>query len=171
MEDDLVYDEKQNSDIGWTQVQASELLNWTKDTDNNSKQLIAEDVMNSVKQGYVIAVTEHFYQPENTIGIGKTGSIKIYGNRVLSTSEKGIDIKNHVEIIETMGVRTIKSSIPGNYNPKTLTPNEPDDDMTALIITPPTGATENTIFTVLIIIITLTILAGGIYFIKKRHVK
>ena len=171
MEDDLAYDDQQNEALGWTKVQASELHNWTKDADNNNKQLISDDVNEAVKQGYVIAVTEYFYQPDQAIGIGKVGSIKIYGNKVLSTSEKGIDVENHVEIIETMGTRAIKSSMPGNYNPKTRTPNEPDDDMTALIITPPTGLTDNKTFIICTTVIALFALAGGIYFIKKKIIK
>ena len=67
-----------------------------------------------------------------------------------------------------MGVRTIKDSIPGNYNPKTVQPDEKDNDITSLVITPPTGASENTITNVVIMIVTLTVLAVAIYFIKKK---
>ena len=173
MEDGISYDEQQNANMGWTQVKASELYEWTKDADNNNskKQLISEDVRNAVEQGYVIAVTEHFYQPGQEIGVGKVGTIKIYGNKVISTSEKGTRAENHVEIIETMGVRSIKSSIPGNYNPKTQTPNELDDDMTTLIITTPTGTTENTIAIITATVIAMIALVGGIYFIKKKIIK
>ena len=168
MEDGLVYDEQQNANMGWTQVKASELYNWTKDSDNNSKQLISKDVMNAVKQGYVIAITEQFYQTGQTIGAGKVGTIKIYGNKVISTSEKGTSIKNHAEIIETMGIRSIKGSTPGNYNPKTQTPNEPDDDMTSLVITPPTGLLDNKVFIITTSIVILIVLAGGVFIIKKK---
>ena len=168
MEDSLVYDEQQNNSLGWKKVQSSELANWTGDSDNNSKKLVSDEVSEATKQGYVIAVTEYFYQPENTIKAGQVGSIKLYGSKVLSASEKGIDVKNHTEIIETMGVRTIKDSIPGNYNPKTVQPDEKDNDITSLVITPPTGASEKTITNVVIMIVTLTVLAVAIYFIKKK---
>ena len=168
MEDDLVYDDQQNTNIGWTKVQASDLYKWTKDSDNNNKQLISKDVMDAVKQGYTIAVTEYFNQQVNEIAVGKIGSVKLYGSKLISTSEKGIDVKNHAEIIETMGMRAIKGATPGNYNPKTRTPNEPDSDMTSLVITPPTGLTENKTVIVVTIVISMIVLAGGIYLIKRK---
>ena len=170
MDDGLVYDEQQNAALGWTKVQASELYKWTKDSDNNNnnKQLISKEVRDAVKNGYTIAVTEHFYQGGNQIAAGKVGSIKIYGSKLISTSEKGTDVKNHAEIIETMGMRAIKGATPGNYNPKTRTPNELDSDMTSLVITPPTGLTENKTVIVVTIVISMIVLAGGIYLIKRK---
>ena len=168
MDDGLVYDEQQNAALGWTKVQASELYKWTKDSDNNNKQLISKEVRDAVKNGYTIAVTEHFYQGGNQIAAGKVGSIKIYGSKLISTSEKGTDVKNHAEIIETMGMRAIKGATPGNYNPKTRTPNEPDSDMTSLVITPPTGLTENKTVIIVTIVISMIVLAGGVYLIKRK---
>ena len=172
MDDDLEYDEKTNGLLGWKKVTPEELHKWEYDTDNNNsitKQLISDDVYNAIKQGgYTTAVTEQFYKNGQGIGVGKVASMKICGSKVLTTSENGTTVKNHVEIIETMGIRSIKSSIPGNYNPTTEGPNEPDDDMTSVIITPPTGLLENKIFIVSGIAIILSILAGGIYLIKKK---
>ncbi len=169
MDDSLSYDDQRNSSMGWQKVNASDLYNWTKDQDNNSKQLITEDVKKAVeKGGYVVAVTEYFYQSGQNIEPGSIGSVKIYGSKVLSTSEKGISVENHAEIIETMGVRTIKNSTPGNYNPSTRKPDEPDDDMTSLVITPPTGLTDNKIFIISLSLIIFITLAGGVYFIKKK---
>ena len=169
MDDSLSYDDQRNSSMGWQKVNASDLYNWTKDQDNNSKQLITEDVKKAVeKGGYVVAVTEYFYQSGQNIEPGSIGSVKIYGSKVLSTSEKGISVENHAEIIETMGVRTIRNSTPGNYNPSTRKPDEPDDDMTSLVITPPTGLTDNKIFIISLSLIIFITLAGGVYFIKKK---
>lgn len=168
MDDGIVYDEQQNSSIGWQKVQASDLYNWTKDEDNNNKQLISEDVEKAVEKGYTIAVTEYFYQAGHNIEPGSIGSVKIYGNKVLSTNEKGISVENHAEIIETIGIRFIKDCIPGNYNPNTRTPDEPDDDMTKLVITPPTGLKDNKIFLISAVVIVMSIFAGGVYFIKKK---
>ena len=168
MDDSLAYDDQQNSSIGWQKVNASDLYNWTKDQDNNSKQLIAEDVKKAVEKGYTIAVTEYFYQSGQSIEPGSIGNVKIYGSKVLSTSEKGVSVENHAEIIETMGGRTIRNSTPGNYNPNTRKPDEPDDDMTSLIITPPTGLNDNKIFIFSISLIVFIALAGGVYFIKKK---
>ena len=67
-----------------------------------------------------------------------------------------------------MGIRTIKNSIPGNYNPKEGKPDEPDDDMTLLTITGPTGLTDNKTYVILITATALLVLAGGVYIIKKK---
>ena len=163
MENGLVYDEEKNED--WTKVTPSELLSYTKDG-GDPKQLIANNVYDDIKQGYTISITKAFY--DNGIEVGKVASTKIYGSKVLSSSEKGINVENHAEIIETMGIRTIKNSIPGNYNPKEGKPDEPDDDKTLLTITGPTGLTDNKTYVILITATALLVLAGGVYIIKKK---
>ena len=163
MENGLVYDEEKNED--WTKVTPSELLSYTKDG-GDPKQLIANNVYDDIKQGYTISITKAFY--DNGIEVGKVASTKIYGSKVLSSSEKGINVENHAEIIETMGIRTIKNSIPGNYNPKEGKPDEPDDDMTLLTITGPTGLRDNKTYVILITATALLVLAGGVYIIKKK---
>lgn len=175
MEDDLDYDEIQN-EVNWKKVEPEQLLKW-KDDDNPTleKQLIANgetvngksyNVYEGIKSGYTVAVTEYFY--EHGIPYGESESVKIYGSKLLSTREEGVTIKNHVEIIETEGIRSIFASIPGNYNPKDEAPDEQDDDMTTLVITPPTGLFDNKIFIVSITTIVLAVLASGIYLIKKK---
>ena len=67
-----------------------------------------------------------------------------------------------------MGVRAIRNSIPGNYNPKDISTHEQDDDKTTFIITPPTGLTSNKIFIISVSLIAMIALAGGVYFIKKK---
>ena len=165
MEDEIDFDDKQNGDI-WTRVTPDELYNWTHDTDIDSKQLISQDVKDATQKGYVIAVTEYF--KEHQIPIGNVGSVKVYGSKVLSSTEKGTAVTNHAEIIETMGVRAIRNSIPGNYNPKDISTHEQDDDKTTFIITPPTGLTSNKIFIISVSLIAMIALAGGVYFIKKK---
>ena len=164
MENGLVYDEEKNGD--WTKVTPSELLSYTEDG-GDSKQLIANNVYNDIKQGYTISITKAFY--DNRIEVGKVASTKIYGSKVLSTSENGINVLNHAEIIETMGIRSIKDSTPGNYNPtKAEETHEPDDDKTLLTITGPTGLTDNKTYIILITATALLVLAGGVYIIKKK---
>ena len=175
MEDDLDYDEIQN-EVNWKKVEPEELLHWVdEDNPDLTKQLIANgetvngksyNVYEGIKSGYTVAVTEYFY--EHGIPYGESESVKIYGSKLLSTREEGVTIKNHVEIIETEGIRSIFASIPGNYNPKDEAPDEQDDDMTTLVITPPTGLFDNKIFIVSITTIVLAVLASGIYLIKKK---
>ena len=97
---------------------------------------------------------------------GSVGSIKIYGSRLLSSTEKGIGANNNVEVVETR--RKVKDVTPGNYNPETGEVNEKDNDKTRVSVTPPTGAFDNTIVIISIVGISLIVLAGGIYFIRKK---
>ena len=72
------------------------------------------------------------------------------------------------------GVRKIYGATPGNYDPKTATPNKPyesDDDMTRVNITPPTGLTDNRTFIISLAAIVLVVVVGEIYFIKKKVLK
>ena len=179
MDDSLNYDDDSNESQGWMKVTADNLKNW-KDDGEDPKQLIAlpEDkigdksynVYDGIKKGYTIGVTEAFYNGGNGIGVGKSASVKIYGKRLISTSETGFSAQNHAEIIETMGIRTLTNSIPGNYNPSESggSPDEPDDDKTKLTITPPTGLADNKIFVISMTAIILVVLASGIVVIKKK---
>ena len=179
MDDSLNYDDDSNKSQGWMKVTADDLKNW-KDDGEDPKQLIAlpgdkigdksYNVYDGIKKGYTIGVTEAFYNGGNGIGVGKSASVKIYGKRLISTSETGFLAQNHAEIIETMGIRTLTNSIPGNYNPSESggLPDEPDDDKTKLTITPPTGLTDNKIFVISMTAIILVVLASGIVVIKKK---
>ena len=174
MENGLVYDEEANKE-NWEIVTPEKLTKYTED--GVDKQLIATgqeingvkyNVYGGIKQGYTIAITNAFDKGIEVTGIEST---KIYGSKVLSTSENGINVLNHTEIIETKGIRPIKDSIPGNYNPElgmNNEINEPDDDWTKLTITPPLGLTDNKTYVILITATALLVLAGGVYIIKKK---
>lgn len=180
MDDDFVYENEKNAELGWKKVTADNLVEWKSDTDEGTKQLIAKandkigeksyNVYDGIKSGYIIAVTEEFYNKENGIRPGETASVRIYGSKLLSSSEKGFSAGNHAEIIETIGIRNLTSSIPGNYNPSDNggSPHEPDDDKTILTITPPTGFTDNKIFMISMTTLILVVLAGGVYLIRKK---
>lgn len=177
MENGLVYDEEANEKEKWEIVTPEKLTKYNED--GVDKQLIATgqeingvkyNVYDGIKQGYTIAITNAFDKGIEVTGIEST---KIYGSKVLSTSsENGINVLNHTEIIETKGIRPIKDSIPGNYNPnpgpKEAKINEPDDDWTKLTITPPLGLTDNKTYVILITATALLVLAGGVYIIKKK---
>ena len=181
MEDDLVYDEKQNEETNggaWMKVLPDKLLAW-EEADGTTKQLIANgetvdgvtyNVYDSIKQGYTVAVTEIF---ANGIEPGTAANVQIYGSKVLGVDEDGVAVSNHAEIIET--ARHLKNPdptqpdpTPGNYDPATSSPNEPDDGKTSVIITPPTGLIDNTPFVIIMLSIILVVLSGGIYLIKKK---
>jgi len=152
---------KDNDD--WTITTAEDLI---------SSGLIKNTVYEEIKNGdYIILKTEEF----NDVPNGGKKDLNLYATKTLAIS-KEIDEVNHVEIIKLSGGRTIKGSIPGNYNPS-LSPSalgytdENDDDKVHLIITPPTGTTTN--YTAYIIAGTamFAILIVGIIIIKKKVIK
>ena len=169
MDDSLIYNEAKNTDYNWQKTTADDLKNW-KDSDSSdiTKKLISDDVYNGIKNGYTIAVTDYFY--DNVVPIGGIRSTKICGSKLLSTQESGVTVTNHAEIVETIGIRSLWGSTPGNYNPsdKGGSPNEQDDDKTKLTITPPTGTKDNTVFIISTTIMSLVVLARGVYLIKKN---
>ena len=90
----------------------------------------------------------------------------------MSNKERGIKVKNHVEIVESS--RKITGVTPGNYDPKTLQEDEADNNYTMVSITPPTGLTtnnKNRVFIISMLGASLIALAGGVYFIKKKVLK
>ena len=168
MDDNLVYDENNNSAAGWNKVTADQLSAWQEG--DITKKLVSDEVKADINKGYTISITDQFVR--NELKAGEATSIKIYGSKLLASNENGIGASNHVEIVET--ARKIYGATPGNYDPKTATPNKPyesDDDMTRVNITPPTGLTDNRTFIISLAAIVLVVVVGEIYFIKKKVLK
>lgn len=168
MDESIVYDTEKNEKLEWKKTTAEDLKAWEDEDSYDKKRLISDEVYEGIKTGYSIAVTEYFY--EHAIEIGKVGTIKIYGNKLLSTEENGVRVGNHAEILETEGIRSLWGSTPGNYNPSNNggSPHELDDDKSVLIITPPTGIKNNVVLIVTAVTIVLVCFAGGVYLIKKK---
>ena len=153
----MVLDETQNN-ANWELRTADDLMN---------QGLVTEGVYNAIKEGnYHILTTKAFEEAET----GSEKSVKLYASKALAVSDS-ITEENHVEVIELTGKRTIKESIPGNYNPANDGPNELDDDTVELIVTPPTGTTVNYIVYVIAIMATFAIIVLGIVTIKKKIIK
>ena len=168
MEDDMIYSDEKNAEFGWKKVKPEEL---TEYQDNGiDKMLINKDNIDDIKKGYIISINTNIDDIE--LNAGEAASIKIYGSKLLSNKERGIKVKNHVEIVESS--RKITGVTPGNYDPKTLQENEADNNYTMVSITPPTGLTtnnKNRVFIISILGVSLIALAGGVYFIKKKVLK
>ena len=136
----------------------------TSISDLTTAGLISPETIEGLNNGnYTILSTEAF----NEIQSGEEKSIKLYTTKVLASSAE-IQERNHVEIIELIGGRTIKNSIPGDYNPATATPNQQDDDNVRLIVTTPTGTTMNYMPYMIAVPVTLVIVILGIAIIKKK---
>ena len=157
----MVLDETQNNE-SWEVRVVEDLY----DTESN-KGLINEEVYNELKAGkYHILTTNAF----EDVGNGNEKTVKLYASKALAVSDS-ITEENHVEILELTGNRTIKESIPGNYNPAKDGPGESDNDKVELIVTPPTGTTVNYIVYVIAIMATFAIIVLGIVIIKKKIIK
>lgn len=98
--------------------------------------------------------------------------VELISSRLLSKNDE-IILSNKTEIIEidkTGGRPPIP--IPGNFNPLTNEPREPDVDTSEeIIIIPPTGLSNNKIIYIILGISTLGILTSGIILIKKYVLK
>ena len=157
----MVLDTEQN-DSTWTVITVNDLYN-----SETNEGLVSEEVYNELKSGdHSILTTETFEE----VGTGSEKSVKLYATKVLATSDS-IDEENRVEIIELTGKRTVKESIPGNYNPATNGPKEPDSDEVKFQVTPPTGTTVNYMLYIMSAVVTFAILVIGIAIIKKKIIK
>ena len=93
-------------------------------------------------------------------------------SKLLSKNDE-IILSNKTEVIEIdkTGGRP-PEPIPGNFNPSTNKPKEPDGDTSEeIIILPPTGITDNTITYIILGISMLGILTSGIILIKRFVLK
>ena len=182
------------ANANWQKIEAKTLY----DAGNISKEVYEGkkddegkvlDQMKGVVDGkYTILVTNAF----KNLAAGESHSETLYASKLLATQSAEHVYENHTEIIQLNGrmARTIdgtnngkqiaKTYIPGNYMPSTkaraaeetsLTRlHEQDDDAITVRITPPTGLENNAIIYISAGVIVLVLLAGGIYFIKRKTV-
>ena len=182
------------ANANWQKIEAKTLY----DAGNISKEVYEGkkndegkvlDQMKGVVDGkYTILVTNAF----KNLAAGESHSETLYASKLLATQSAEHVYENHTEIIQLNGrmARTIdgtnngkqiaKTYIPGNYMPSTkaraaeetsLTRlHEQDDDAITVRITPPTGLENNAIIYISVGVIVLVLLAGGIYFIKRKTV-
>ena len=139
--------------------------NGLKDLENQGK---GYTILETDKIGNIAPPTE-YNQP------GGTTIVKLYASKLLAVNETGVVLDNHAEIIETfkkiISPFDFSSTTPGNHNPSTGTPDECDDGEVRLVITPPTGISQHTVNTNIILIsstVVLIIIAVGICLIKKN---
>ena len=108
--------------------------------------------------------------------------VQLFASKLLGNQAEEYTYENHAEILQLNGriARTIdsveadgkqvdKTYKPGDYTPNvTIIDHKQDDDAITIRITPPTGTTDNAIMYISAGVIGLIVLAGGIYFIKKK---
>ena len=98
--------------------------------------------------------------------------MELISSRLLSKNDE-IILSNKTEIIEIdkPGGRP-PIPIPGNFDPSTNEPKEPDGDTSEeIIIIPPTGLSRDKMIYIILGISTLGILTSGIILIKKFVLK
>ena len=153
-----------------------------------------KEVTELYSNGLISAEVKNALDAQNDISILTTDSpevtsMEIYATRYLAVTDSISEV-NRAEIIELTGTRiihhedeptgVIEEAIPGNYVPSetSLREPEPDEDRVDLLVTAPTGITENTVANyttnpvyIAAIVGTFTILIAGIIIIKKKVIK
>ena len=128
--------------------------------------LLADDVYEVVKNLQNII---HLKNPifENMKPGSEAVDTTMVVSKQLSVSSDDLSYENDIEVIKLKGRKTI-DSVPGNYDPTTNTPNEPDDDSVELTITGPTGDDRQYILYGAIGIGILVVVGVGIVIIKRK---
>lgn len=159
----IVYNEDKNKDT-WKLTTIDEL----RTTEEMKDKYISEGVyelLKDHKEEYTIAMSKS--SELSNIEVGKTKSIRLYASKVLANTEE-ITIDNATEVIEIAGDRPILNATPGNYNPKTKSVDEQDNDDVRIAITPPTGVNMNIMTYILTVTGSLLLIIVGIIIIKKK---
>ncbi len=109
---------------------------------------------------------------QKTLEANEETKVELISSRLLSKNDE-IILSNKTEIIEIdkPGGRP-PIPIPGNFDPSTNEPKEPDGDTSEeIIIIPPTGLSRDKMIYIILGISTLGILTSGIILIKKFVLK
>lgn len=142
---------------------------WEKLTLKEKEELLKNGTLDKNLQDYVQKMKNVLIHiGEQDLKSGEKTSLELIASRLLSKNDE-IILSNKTEIveIERTGGRP-PEPIPGNFNPATNEPREPDGDISEeIIILPPTGLSKNTMIYILLGISTLGILISGIVLIKK----
>ena len=146
--------------------------NWEKIeiADSDKGTILSEEVYEAVKGSQnVIHLTTPIFEDMEPGTVRSTADVNsnIIVSRQLSTQSDDLTYENDIEIIKLKG-RLPDNSIPGNYDPTTNTPNEPDDSYASVTITGPTGDNRQYILYGALGISLLIIVGVGIVFIKKK---
>lgn len=161
LDENLIITDKETSD------------KWKKLSLNDKKELFENGSLDKNLQKYIEKLKGiQTYISKNSLGINEETKIELVASSLLSGNYK-IILSNKTEVIEIdkTGGRT-PTPIPGNFNPSTNEPKEPDSDNSEeIIILPPTGLSKNTMIYIILGVSTLGILATGIILIKKFVMK
>lgn len=156
-DDSLIITDKETSD------------QWNKISLEDRKKLFENGSIDKNLQKYIEKLKSiQTHLSERPLGVEEETKIELSSSKLISKTDELI-LSNKTEIIEIdkPGGRT-PIPIPGNFNPTTNEPNEPDDDKSEeIIIIPPTGISKNTMIYIILAISTLGILTSGIILIKK----
>lgn len=142
---------------------------WEKLSLENKKDLFENGSLDKDLKEYIEklkSVQTHI--SEKPLKATEETKVELVSSRLLSKNDE-IILSNKTEIIEidkTGGRPPIP--IPGNFDPSTNEPREPDVDTSEeIIIIPPTGLSKNKMIYIILGISTLGILTSGIILIKK----
>lgn len=165
VDNSLVYREDDNQGRGWLSMDKTSLESIAKMEENG---YLDPEVKLESKDIHQIIVNDSLKNEALVPGDSRT--VELMLSKTLSTSEGTEDptFDNIAEILQYTNTVGRRSDIPGNQDP-TKAPVEGDADWTETVtITPPTG--ENRSHYYVITGIVLTIIAAGVFVIKKKVV-
>lgn len=142
---------------------------WEKLSLEEKKELLENGSLDKNLKKYVEKLKSvQMHLSQKTLEPNEETKVELISSRLLSNNDE-IILSNKTEIIEIdkTGGRT-PIPIPGNFNPSTNEPKEPDSDTSEeIVIIPPTGLSKNTMIYIVLAISSLGILTSGIILIKK----
>lgn len=146
---------------------------WEKLTLEEKKELFENGSLDKDLQKYIEKLKSiQTHISKEPLQAGEKTKVELMASKLLSKNDD-IILSNKTEVIEIdkTGGRP-PETIPGNFNPSTNEPKEPDGDMSEeIIILPPTGIINNTITYIILGTSMLGILSVGIILIKKFVLK
>ncbi len=164
VDNNIVYREADNTGKGWLNIDKTDLENIAK---MEQTGYLDPSVKLESKNIHEILVNDSLRNDQLLPGDSRT--LELLLTKGLTTTKDSKDdptFDNIAEVLQYTNLVGRRSDIPGNQDP-TKVPLEGDSDWTEKVsITPPTG--ENRAHYFVITGIVLTVLAGGVFIIKKR---
>lgn len=146
---------------------------WEKLSLEEKKDLFENGSLDEDLQEYIKKLKNiQTHISQKTLEANEETKVELISSRLLSKNDE-IILSNKTEIIEIdkPGGRP-PIPIPGNFDPSTNEPKEPDGDTSEeIIIIPPTGLSRDKMIYIILGISTLGILTSGIILIKKFVLK
>lgn len=165
VDNSIVYRAEDNDGKGWASMDQTRLGSIEQ---MENEGYLDKDVKLAEKDIHQILVNESL--SSNKLVPGESKTVELLLSKTISSADENEDLSydNIAEILQYTNLVGRRADLPGNQDP-TEAPTEEDSDYTeTVIITPPTG--ENRAYYFVLAGVVLTVIAGGVFVIKKKVV-